>query len=137
AAAMKGVDPTIELVACGSSNAQMPTYPQWEATVLEHTYEHVDYISLHTYYGDRTGNLGTYLAQSLDMDRYIETIVGVCDFVKAKKRSNTSIDIAFDEWNVWHHTREQDRQTTEERPWQIAPPLAEEPYNLEDALVVG
>ena len=84
---MKGVDPTIELVACGSSNAKMPTYPQWEATVLEHTFEHVDYISLHTYYGNRDDDLGAYLARSLDMDRYIETIVGVCDYIAAKKRS--------------------------------------------------
>ncbi len=136
-AAMKGVDPTIELVACGSSNAKMPTYPDWEATVLEHTFEHVDYISLHTYYGNREDNLGAYLAKSLDMDRYIETIVGVADVVAAKKRSNKRIDIAFDEWNVWHHTQAQDRETKENRPWQVAPPLAEEPYNVEDALVVG
>jgi alpha-N-arabinofuranosidase len=137
AAAMKWVDPTIELVACGSSNAGMPTYPQWEATVLEHTYEHVDYISLHTYYGDRTGDLGTFLAKSLDMDRYIETVVGVCDFIRAKTRSKKRVDIAFDEWNVWHHTQEQDRETKEKRPWQVAPHLAEEPYTLADALVVG
>src|SRR5213078_497631 len=32
AAAMKWVDPSIELVACGSSNRTMPTFGQWEAT---------------------------------------------------------------------------------------------------------
>jgi len=137
ATAMKWVDPTIELVACGSSNANMPTYPQWEATVLEHTYEHVDYISLHTYYGNASDDLGTYLAKSLDMDRYIETVVGVCDFIRAKKRGKKPIHIAFDEWNVWHHTKDQDADTKRNQPWQVAPHLAEEPYNLEDALVVG
>jgi alpha-N-arabinofuranosidase len=136
-AAMKGVDPAIELVACGSSNARMPTYPDWEATVLDHTFAHVDYISLHTYYGNRADDLGAYLAKSLDMDRYIETIAGVCDVVAARKRSKKRINIAFDEWNVWHHTQEQDRETKETRPWQVAPHLAEEPYNHEDALVVG
>ncbi|HYH32163.1 MAG TPA: alpha-L-arabinofuranosidase, partial [Pseudonocardia sp.] len=40
ARAMKLVDPSIELVACGSSNSGMPTFGSWEATVLEHTYEH-------------------------------------------------------------------------------------------------
>ena len=35
AKAMKQIDPSIELVVCGSSNTKMPTYPQWEATVLE------------------------------------------------------------------------------------------------------
>lgn len=137
ATAMKWTDPSIELVACGSSNARMPTYPQWEATVLDHTYDHVDYVSLHTYYGNRADDLGTYLAKSLDMDRYIESVVAVCDFIKAKKRSNKPVHIAFDEWNVWHHTKEQDRQTKKNQPWQEAPHLAEEPYNLEDALVVG
>ena len=38
---MKWVDPSIELVACGSSNLDMPTFASWEATVLEHTYSHV------------------------------------------------------------------------------------------------
>jgi alpha-N-arabinofuranosidase len=50
AIAMKWVDPTIELVACGSSNAAMPTFGAWEATVLDHVYEYVDYLSLHQYY---------------------------------------------------------------------------------------
>ena len=31
---MKLVDPTIELVACGSSDRHMPTFAEWEATVL-------------------------------------------------------------------------------------------------------
>ncbi len=67
---MKWVDPSIELVACGSSNRGMRTFPEWEATVLEHTYEYVDYISLHTYYGNRENDLGNFLAKSLDMDEF-------------------------------------------------------------------
>jgi alpha-N-arabinofuranosidase len=39
---MKWVDPSIELVACGSSGSGMATFPQWEATILEHTYDYVD-----------------------------------------------------------------------------------------------
>lgn len=137
ATAMKWVDPSIELVACGSSNSKMPTYPQWEATVLDHAYEKVDYISLHTYYQNLDDDLGTFLAQSLDMDRYIETIVATCDFIKAKKRSNKTMHIAFDEWNVWYHTRGRDKEIMREHPWEVAPPLTEEPYTFEDALVVG
>jgi alpha-L-arabinofuranosidase len=135
--AMKWVDPTIELVACGSSNSRMPTYPQWEATVLEHTYETVDYISLHTYYTNTTDDLGTFLAQSLDMDAYIETVIATCDFIRAKKRLNRKMYISFDEWNVWYHSRERDREFMRDRSWEVAPPLTEEPYTLEDALVVG
>ena len=40
------VDPGLELVACGSSSPSMPTFAAWEATVLEDTYDLVDYISL-------------------------------------------------------------------------------------------
>ena len=38
--------------------------------MLEHTYEHVDYISLHTYYGNQENDLGNFLAKSLDMDEF-------------------------------------------------------------------
>ncbi len=41
------------------------------------------------------------------------------------------------EWNVWYHTREADRALLKREPWRVAPPLCEEPYTLEDALVVG
>ena len=48
--AMKLVDPTIELVACGSSNTAMPTFGAWEDTVLDLTWDVADHVSLHTYY---------------------------------------------------------------------------------------
>ena len=136
-AAMRAIDPEIELVACGSSNSQMPTFPQWEATVLERAYAQVDYISLHTYYGNADDDLGTFLARSLDMDRAIETVVAACDLVQAKLRQRKRIMIAFDEWNVWYHSRQRDRAMMRDAPWQVAPPLTEETYTLEDALVVG
>lgn len=137
AAAMKEIDPTIELIAAGSSNSKMPTYPEWEATVLDHAYEHVEYISLHIYCNNLADDLSTFLAQSLDLDRYIETVASVCDCVQAKKRSSRRLNIAFDEWNIWYHAKAFDREYLEQHPWQVAPPLAEERYTLEDALVVG
>jgi alpha-N-arabinofuranosidase len=42
--------------------------------------------------------------------------------------------LSFDEWNVWFHTLETDKQIT---PWQIAPPQLEDVYTHEDALMVG
>jgi alpha-N-arabinofuranosidase len=137
AIAMKWVDPTIELVACGSSHPQMPTYPEWEATVLDHVYEDVDYLSLHLYARKFDDDLGTFLAQSLVMDEQIRTVAATCDFVQARKRSRKQLALSFDEWNVWYHQRDADRALLKERPWQVAPPLSEEPYTLEDALVVG
>ncbi len=134
AAAMKSYDPKLELVACGSSHMGMPTFPEWEATVLDHCYESVDYISLHTYFGNAEDDLATFLARSVGMDRYIETVVAACDLVRAKKRSRKRVDLSFDEWNVWFHSREQDRK---QEPWTVGPPLLEDVYTMEDALVVG
>lgn len=131
---MKWVDPSIELVACGSSSLAMPTFPDWEATVLEHTYDHVDFISLHQYYGNREQDSANFLAQSLGMDRFIHTVIATADFVQAKKRGKKKINLSFDEWNVWYHSNDADRKI---EPWSIAPPQLEDIYNHEDALLVG
>ncbi len=137
AKAMKIIDPTIEFVACGSSNRQMPTYAVWEDTVLSHTYDYVDYLSLHSYYGNRSGDSNDFLAKSDDMDAFIKEIVATCDYVKAKKRSKKTMYLSFDEWNVWYHSNEADDRIREETPWQSAPSLLEDIYNFEDALLVG
>jgi len=68
ARAMKMIDPSIELVACGSSSKDMPTFPQWEATVLDYAYDYVDYISLHQYYGNKENDTADFLAKSDDLD---------------------------------------------------------------------
>lgn len=131
---MKWTDPSIELVACGSSGSSMSTSYDWEAEVLGQTYDYVDYISMHQYFGDAAGDTASFLANTLDMDRYIHSIASVCDYVQAKKRSSKKIYISFDEWNVWYHSHEQDQAIA---PWQTAPPLLEDIYNFKDALLVG
>lgn len=131
---MKWVDPAVELVACGSSNIAMPTFPEWEATVLDYTYDHVEYLSMHQYYGNPEDDTPTFLARSLEMDDFIRTLIATCDYVKAKKRSKKKMLLSFDEWNVWYHSREADSKRD---PWSIAPPQLEDVYNHEDALLVG
>ncbi len=137
AKAMKAIDPTIELVSCGSSNTLMPTFPQWEATSLEHTYDHVDYVSLHQYFGNADNDTSNFLAKSMEMDHFIKTIISTCDFVKAKKRGKKNINLSFDEWNVWFHSNEADNDIMQNNPWQKAPALLEDIYTFEDALLVG
>jgi alpha-N-arabinofuranosidase len=134
AKAIKLFDPTLELVACGSSTGTMPTFPQWEATVLDHCYDSVDYLSLHQYYGNPDDDLPTFLAVSRGMDRFIESVIATCDHVKARKRSKKEMKLSFDEWNVWFHSREADKEA---EPWQVGPRLLEDVYTFEDALVVG
>ncbi len=137
ARAMKIIDPDIELVACGSSFLAMPTFPDWEAVTLWHTYDFVDYISMHQYYGNQKGDSQDFLASSDDMDQFIRTVIATCDFVKAKKRGKKDIKISFDEWNVWYHSNAADDDITKNHPWQVAPPMLEDIYNFEDALLVG
>ncbi len=134
AKAMRLFDPSLELVACGSSFAAMPTFPDWEATVLGHCYEQVDYVSLHSYYQNTADDLGEYLADSVGMGEFIDSVASACDFVKARKRSRKTMMLSFDEWNVWFHTNADDRHVD---PWRVGPPLLEDAYTFEDALVVG
>ncbi|MGC8889138.1 MAG: alpha-N-arabinofuranosidase [bacterium] len=131
---MKWIDPSIELVVCGSSNPYMSTFPQWESTVLDIAYDYVDYISLHIYLGNREDDTMNFLAKVRDMSNYIETVIATCDYIKAKKRSKKTLYLSFDEWNVWFHSRDKDKAI---EPWSIAPPLLEDVYNFEDAMVVG
>ena len=131
---MKLVDPTIELVACGSSNYDMPTFGDWELTVLDQAYEYVDYLSLHQYYGNDSGDTLDYLCKSEDMDAFIKAVAAICDVVKAKKHSNKTVNLSFDEWNVWFHSNDADSKLEK---WQIAPPQLEDVYTFEDALLVG
>lgn len=131
---MKMVDPSIELIACGSSLEDMPTFGRWESTVLEHTYDQIDYLSLHTYFNNKDNDIKNYLARSKKLDEFIKSVIATCDYVKTIKRSNKKIHLSFDEYNVWYHTLEADKQI--ER-WQKAPPQLEDIYNFEDALAVG
>lgn len=131
---MKWVDPSIELVACGSSHIYMPTFGEWERTVLRECYDHVDYISLHNYYGNPNDNTPEYLASAVDMNRFIKTVASICDEIKAEKGSHKTVNLSFDEWNIWFHSNEQDKLIPR---WSVAPPLLEDIYNLEDALVLA
>lgn len=131
---MKLVDESIELVVCGTSISTLPTFGTWEQTVLEHTYEYVDYLSLHMYYGNPENDIGNYLAKSLDMDRFIKGVVAICDSVKARKKTEKTLNLAFDEWNIWYHTLETDEQIEK---WQVARPVLEDIYTFEDALAFG
>jgi len=134
AKAMRLVDPGIELVAVGSSNSQMPTFAAWEATVLEHTYSQVDYISLHAYYEEIDDDLGSFLATSTDMDRFIEAVVSTADHVGAKLRDRKRLKLSFDEWNVWYQRRFVGQSNLD---WQEARHLIEDSYDVADAVVVG
>jgi alpha-N-arabinofuranosidase len=132
--AMKRVDPSIELVACGSSSHSMPTFASWEADVLEQCYDVVDYISLHAYYEPEGGDLDSFLASSADMQAFISSVAAICDYTRAKVRGDKQINLSFDEWNVWYLSEVGDLS---QRNWEEHPRLIEDVYSLADAVVVG
>ncbi|MGH6923876.1 MAG: alpha-N-arabinofuranosidase [Propylenella sp.] len=133
---MKMTDPTIELAACGSSGRKMSTYAEWERVVLEHTFEHVEFISLHTYLNNYADDTPSFLASADLMDSFIEEVVAIADAVAARRRSQKRIMLSFDEWNVWYRTRRGESNRT--RPnWPEAPAILEEEYNMQDALALG
>ncbi len=141
---MKWTDPSIEVVACGSSNTGMPTYIDWERTILEAGHPLFDYISLHTYYNNTAGDTPNFLARSLDMDQFIETISAVCTMVEAKAKArrrgrgpDKKIGLSMDEWNVWFHSHEETARVTKANKWSEVLPVLEDIYTFEDALLVG
>jgi alpha-N-arabinofuranosidase len=131
---MKDTDPTIELVACGTCVNTLPTYMEWDRTVLEYIGEFADYVSLHRYVGNPTGDTADFLAVTNSIDQQIEEMDAVCRYVQARRRSKKRHYLCFDEWNVWY------RAVTPEHMdgrGQFAPHLIEEDYDLADALVVA
>jgi alpha-N-arabinofuranosidase len=135
ARALRSAEPNLELVACGSSSSAMPTFGTWEATVLEHAYDLVDYVSCHAYYEELDGDLGSFLASAVDMDHFVNSIVATADSVGARLRSKKKINLSFDEWNVWYLSRFQNQDPP--AGWDVAPRVIEDEYNVADAVVVG
>ncbi|AKV55765.1 alpha-L-arabinosidase [Bifidobacterium actinocoloniiforme DSM 22766] len=137
AAAMRQMDPDVELVVCGSSSHSMPTFGDWERTVLERTYEQVDFISSHAYYHPVDGDMDSFLASGEDMGAFIREVAAVIDATRAKLKSDHQVAISFDEWNVWYQDSEPSRTPEGIGNWPQAPRLLEDVYSLADAVVFG
>jgi alpha-L-arabinofuranosidase len=129
---MKGLDPSIQTIACGSSDRSLATYLQWDRQVLEHCWDYVDYISAHRYSRNDRQDSGWFLAEGVEIDRILQDYAGLLSYVRGVKRSSRQVYLSFDEWNVWYRAR---GGAHENGRWQRAPHLLEEAYNLEDALV--
>lgn len=130
-----GEEGAVKLVVCGSSNREIASYPDWDRVVLEHTYNEIDYLSMHRYYEyDPEGKkpLEDFLCSADDMDEFIDAIRSTINFVKEKKRSEHRVYISFDEWNIWKQNK------LDITPfWRVAPPILEDVYTFRDVLVFG
>lgn len=131
---MRMCDPDIELVVCGSCAPELPTYLEWDRKVLEHCKDDVDYLSVHRYVGNEDDATPEFLAVTNSIDRQIEATDSVCRAVQHTKKLKKRIGLSFDEWNVWYRAR---HGAHVDGKGKFAPPLLEEQYNLEDALVAA
>lgn len=126
---MKWTDPSIKLIAAGSSNFGAGSdWTGWNRTVLDYLKRHADYLSLHLYVKNLDSNFAEFMASSLELDERTKTAEGTIRNVLSGEPGNRKIYIAWDEWNVWYRARgdkERGRKILEER------------YNLEDALVIA
>jgi alpha-N-arabinofuranosidase len=135
---MRQLDPSIELVVCGSSGRTMPTFGAWERTVLEHTFDDVDFISCHAYYQEQGGDAQEFLASAVDMQKFIEEVVQTADHVAAVRKSDKRIMLSFDEWNVWYLSKWEELAVTYgPDEWPVAPRQLEDQYHALDAVVFG
>jgi alpha-L-arabinofuranosidase len=119
---MKWIDPNIKLVASGSSNFS-GDWINWNRTVLEYLKDHADYISLHSYVGNRNNNYYEFMASTQFAEKTIKVTEGLIQEALSKSNRRDSIFIAFDEYNVWYRAKGEEGN--------------EEKYNLEDALVIA
>ena len=102
--AMKAMDHSIETVVCGSSNVTMPTFGSWESGALDEAYDYVDYVSLHQYWGNQADDTADFFAVTDDLEYFLHYVTAACDYVRAKKHARKTINLSFDEWNVWYHS---------------------------------
>lgn len=131
AKAMHRVDPSIKLIASGSSNFRSGTdWIGWNRTVLDRLKNEIDYISLHTYIGNRDNDVEKFLAASRDIDHRIEVVEGLIQAAQSGQANPRPIYIAYDEWNVWYRARGSGEHETGRT-------RLEEIYNFEDALAMG
>ena len=112
---MKGIDPSIKVIAVGADN------PEWDLTVLKHAGKVIDYISIHQYHG--SNNYYDTVASAY----YVEERLQLLDSL-IKHLQLDHIKIALDEWNVWYQV------IPEVEIIEKKMVFLEEPYALKDAL---
>lgn len=134
ASAMRMFSDDLELVAVGSSNAEMPTFGKWERDVLAETVALVDYLSCHIYFYD-AGDTADFLASSDRLDAFLTTIGGIISDAKRSNPHARDVKISLDEWNVWNYHAYDELKPS--RAFEVAPRILEDDYTLLDAVVVG
>ena len=136
---MRVIDPDLQLIACGSSGTFMPTYLAWDREVLEECYDQVDGISLHAYYGNTKAVVGQqHGALPGDESRHGSPHSRGCRGLRLRAGAaaieQAAVAVVRRMERLVPRARRAGDATASAH---AAPPLLEEVYNLEDALLVG
>ena len=129
---MRLTDPSIKLIAAGSSNYRPNADPnEWNGVILSELRDVVDYLALHMYVGNPDNNYYSFLSTPLVLEQRTQIVKGMImrEMDKADRGNRPPIYIAWDEYNIWYRARtDESMQGTR---------ALEEHYNLEDALVIA
>ncbi len=126
-------NPKLETIVVGSSGSEMPTFPEWDRTILEECYDDVEYIAVHKYISHDNRDTPTFLAAPIGMDRQIETIISTADYVRSLRRSPKKLMLSFDEWNVSSGVN----AVIPQEDWLIGPDRDKTPYDFEQSLAAA
>jgi alpha-L-arabinofuranosidase len=133
---MRWTDPTIRLIASAASDWDADVVERAQALV-EEAADLIDYMSIHWYVGNPSGDSLAYLATSELIEDRLQAYEGLMRGLTlgsgGRRLGSGSrrdpIPLAVDEWNVWYRTAGENSGTP--------PNLLEEAYDLADALVVA
>jgi len=102
AKAMRSVDPSIKLVASGSSYFE-PTgqWVDWNRKVVEGVGDLVDYLSIHRYWEDSPDYYSFMGASAMDFEEKITTTTATIEAAKSKKDIRKPVYISVDEWGTF------------------------------------
>lgn len=107
AKAIKRLDPALKVLAVGCYE---PTQAiDWNLALLREAWEHIDFLTLHTYWRfDPNADGGDYqrvLSGPYRTEAAIEAIQGLVDLVAREKPGTPKPMLAFTEWNCADETR--------------------------------
>jgi alpha-N-arabinofuranosidase len=136
AQAMRRVERSIYLSACGSSDPARESDLAWDREALKPGSHEVDAVSVHCCLGDTRAETGGSPEQCVALNRVHERLIrdklAVCESVRARPSERKRLALGLDEWKVWDYDK---TRSNGER--QLAPHRLEEADTLADALVVG
>jgi alpha-N-arabinofuranosidase len=120
ALALRRLDPTIKLVACGRNG-----WDDWDELVINELVRYVDYHSIHMYSGS-DDHLSSLFSPH-QADRSIKAAQAMIDRARYLQHVERPVRVIYDEWNVWFATRNDRR----------ADRIVAERHTLVDALAVA